>query len=195
MKNMKNESGTTLKETILDAAIALFKEKGSTAVKTRDVTDFLGISRSHIYHYFSDWNTLRIAAFLRFMRMDLDDISARASALPPEARLSALIDHYLPESVDAIWVLYSDIWKYAIHDPILAGMITALIAEWDQLMAQIIRDGIAAGFYKPVDVPRVARQLGAAVNGYADVLTLHPDPVKRAGVQDDIQELVRVLLQ
>ncbi|WP_042859283.1 TetR/AcrR family transcriptional regulator [Dickeya sp. NCPPB 3274] len=192
---MKNESGNALKETILDAAIALFKEKGVTAVKTRDVTDFLGISRSHIYHYFSDWNALRIAAFLRFMRMDLDEITARVGALPPDARLPALIDHYLPESVDAAWVLYSDIWKYAMHDQIFAGMITALITEWDQLMAQVIRDGIAAGLYKPVEASRVARQLGAVVNGYADVLTLHPDPVRRAGALDDIQVLVRVLLQ
>ncbi|GAB7207540.1 TetR/AcrR family transcriptional regulator [Dickeya oryzae] len=60
---MKSESGNGVKETILDAAISLFKEKGVTAVKTRDVTDFLGISRSHIYHYFSDWNGLRAAAF------------------------------------------------------------------------------------------------------------------------------------
>jgi AcrR family transcriptional regulator len=192
---MKSESGNGVKDTILDAAISLFKEKGVTAVKTRDVTDFLGISRSHIYHYFSDWNGLRAAAFLRFMQADLDDISTRVSTLPPESRLPALIDHYLPESIDATWVLYSDIWKYAMHDPALASMIATMIAQWDNLIAQIIRDGIAADVYKSVEVSRVARQLGAVVNGYADTLALHPDPARRARALDDIQDLIRVLLQ
>ncbi|GAB7207539.1 hypothetical protein OS21_40350 [Dickeya oryzae] len=110
--------------------------------------------------------------FLRFMQADLDDISTRVSTLPPESRLPALIDHYLPESIDATWVLYSDIWKYAMHDPALASMIATMIAQWDNLIAQIIRDGIAADVYKSVEVSRVARQLGGCgewLCGYAGV--------------------------
>ncbi len=58
MKASTATSGETRKETIIAGAIALFIEKGIEKTTTRDLTESLGISRSHIYHYFPDWHTL-----------------------------------------------------------------------------------------------------------------------------------------
>lgn len=46
-----------MREKILKAVVELFIEKGIEKVTTRDLTEYLGISRSHIYHYFKDWQS------------------------------------------------------------------------------------------------------------------------------------------
>ena len=73
-------SADNLRVQILDGAIALFIEKGIDKVTTRELTEHLGISRSHIYHYFRDWGSLRLEAAERFM---LADLNAFKDALLP----------------------------------------------------------------------------------------------------------------
>ena len=53
------------KDQIIAAALELFRSKGFADVSTRDLAEHAGLSRSHVYHYFSDWNELRGEAFVR----------------------------------------------------------------------------------------------------------------------------------
>ena len=48
---------------ILATTRELLIAQGYSKVTTRDVTERAGVSRSHIYHYFSDWPALRPEAF------------------------------------------------------------------------------------------------------------------------------------
>ncbi|HBO3115595.1 TPA: helix-turn-helix transcriptional regulator, partial [Pseudomonas aeruginosa] len=43
------------KDQIIAAALELFRSKGFADVSTRDLAEHAGLSRSHVYHYFSDW--------------------------------------------------------------------------------------------------------------------------------------------
>ena len=47
------------KDQIIAAALELFRSKGFADVSTRDLAEHAGLSRSHVYHYFSDWKELR----------------------------------------------------------------------------------------------------------------------------------------
>ncbi|MGT4612710.1 helix-turn-helix domain-containing protein [Klebsiella pneumoniae] len=47
------------KDQIIAAALELFRSKGFADVSTRDLAEHAGLSRSHVYHYFSDWKTDR----------------------------------------------------------------------------------------------------------------------------------------
>lgn len=99
-----------LKHRILDTAVALFIEKGIAGVTTRDVTEQLGLSRSHIYHYFSNWQALSLAALERFMAQEIAQFTREAEELAPEQQLLRLAEIYLPDSVDATWKLYDSLW-------------------------------------------------------------------------------------
>lgn len=80
------EKTTDLKDKILDAAITLFTEKGVEKVTTRDLTELVGIARSHIYHYFPDWQTLCLEAFSKFMYDELNTFSQKVKKRDARAR-------------------------------------------------------------------------------------------------------------
>lgn len=188
------EKATVLKENILDAAIALFTEKGVEKVTTRELTEQVGIARSHIYHYFPDWQTLCIEAFSRFMYADLETFTQKSRALPPEQGLSVFIEDYLPDRADAVWELYSSLWRLAVHNKVYADFALALTEKWDALLASIIHDGIESGVFHQTDVLRVTRQLGALLNGYSDQLIIDSAPLAREQALEDIHGFIEQVL-
>jgi len=189
------ETGTPLREKILQTAVALFIEKGLENVKTRELTTLLGISRSHIYHYFSDWASLCLEACRYFTQQDLHQYQAEISHLPPKVCLHSYISNYLPLEPDAVWQLYSSIWRRATTEPAYAGLVAELTEQWVALMARIIRAGIETGEFRRVDEQQVARQLGAMLNGYSDhLIVFHSEDVRHQAL-DDIFAFIGTVLE
>lgn len=188
------EKASVLKENILDAAIALFTEKGVEKVTTRELTEQVGIARSHIYHYFPDWQTLCIEAFSRFMYAELAAFSQKTRALPPEQGLNIFVEDYLPDRADAVWELYGSLWRLAVHNKVYAELALTLTEKWDALLASIIASGIESGVFRQTDVLRVTRQLGALLNGYSDQLIIDSAPLARDQALEDIQAFISQIL-
>ena len=191
---MKREINASLKDELLDGAITLFKEKGIDKVTTRELTDLIGISRSHLYHYFKDWHSLCIAACGRFMYHEYQQTAQEVALLAPQAALQRLIAEFLPLSDDPSWPLYMDIWRLAQHNDEYAELTAGIINEWDRLMESVIAAGIRQTLFRPVDAARVARQLGALINGYADILLFPTARHSREQVIDEINEVLALLL-
>lgn len=183
-----------LKDKILDAAIALFTEKGIENVTTRDLTEMVGIVRSHIYHYFPDWQTLCIDAFSKFMYEELNTFTQKVENLAPERGLHVFIEDYLPERADDVWELYGSLWRLAVHNKAYADFALALTEKWDALLASIIEAGINSEVFRQTDTGRVTRQLGALLNGYSDQLILDNSPLARSQALEDIQDFIDLTL-
>ncbi|RPH31035.1 TetR/AcrR family transcriptional regulator [Buttiauxella warmboldiae] len=188
------QKASVLKENILDAAIALFTEKGVEKVTTRELTEQVGIARSHIYHYFPDWQTLCIAAFSRFMYAELEAFRQKTQALAPEQGLQTFVADYLPDRADAVWELYGSLWRLAVHNKAYADLALALSEKWEALLASIIAAGIESGVFRHTDVWRVTRQLGSLLNGYSDRLIIDSAPQARKQALEDIQAFIHDIL-
>ena len=167
---MMKQSAEALRIKILEGAVALFIEKGIGKVTTRELTESVGISRSHIYHYFSNWQTL--------------------AAVPPPQRLGLLFESYLPNSPDAVWQLYASFWQLASHNPAYAALAEEMTAKWQGLMESLIAAEVENGTLRVTDVARTARQLSAMLNGYADLLTINPSAAKAGEALDDLNHFV-----
>ena len=190
---MMKESAEALRIKILDGAVALFIEKGIEKVTTRQLTETVGISRSHIYHYFSNWQTLCLAALERFMQNEFATFSETLAALSPHQRLIALFESYLPSTPDAVWQLYASFWQLAGHNPLYAALAEEMTLKWQGLMEQIIQDGVGNGTFRSTDVARTARQLNAMLNGYADLLTINPSAAKAQEAMEDLHHFIEQL--
>lgn len=188
------EKTSVLKENILDAAIGLFTDKGVEKVTTRELTEQVGIARSHIYHYFPDWQTLCIAAFERFMYAELEAFSHKTRAKSPAQGLHVFIEDYLPDRADAVWELYGSLWRLAVHNKVYADLALTLTEKWDALLASIIESGIESGVFRQTDVGRVTRQLSALLNGYSDQLIIDSAPLARQQALDDIHGFISQVL-
>lgn len=188
------ETAEVLRARILDGAITLFSEKGIERVTTRELTEQLGISRSHIYHYFRDWETLCKEAMTLFMQRDRVEFADEIGALEARSQLSAFVQNYLPAAPDASWSLYSSLWQLAIRDEEWAQLAEAMMAQWQALLADIIDRGITAGHFRHRDAQRVTRQLWAMLNGYADQLIISPSPAAQQAATADINAFITVIL-
>ncbi|WP_312183350.1 TetR/AcrR family transcriptional regulator [Pantoea sp. CTOTU46764] len=188
------ETREALKARILEGAAALFIEKGIENVSTRELTERLSISRSHIYYYFSDWQTLCIEALTRYLQNELDDFSRSIESTLPADKLNTAIENYLPDAPDAVWQLYGSLWQMAGRDKAFADLAELFINKWTHFITTIVEEGIAQGIYRPVKSGRFTRQLGAMLNGYADSLMISPSPAKHREAVEDIQAFIRLTL-
>jgi len=188
------ETAEELRARILSGAIALFIEKGIEKVTTRELTEHLGLSRSHIYHYFRDWQTLCLEAMTVYMQADLDNLKSAIAGLPVRKRLDLLMQNYLPEVRDAVWQLYGSLWQMAVHDETWAGLARQMVEKWQRLLADIITAGIAEGEFSSDNAERATRQLGAIVNGYSDLLIVEPSVSARQQAMDDINAFITLAL-
>lgn len=183
-----------LRVRILDGAVALFIEKGIEKVTTRELTEHLGLSRSHIYHYFKDWQSLCLAALERFMQQELDDLTESLAGREPHEKLSVLIKYYLPEGPDAVWQLYDSLWRLASHDAAYAELAERNMNCWMEMIADIIREGVGLKAFRALDAERVTRQFVAMLNGYSENLIIHPSPEKCQLASDDLHDFIRQML-
>lgn len=183
------------RDLILASALELFCAKGFANVSTRDLADHAGISRSHIYHYFTDWDELRRDAFGWFAAGQLDGIRAVVDRQPPDSALGAFLKDCLPEPGDDSWALWIDAWDEAMHDPELAKSYLSLNQQWQDILAGIVQRGIDAGIFQCQSPQRVARQLFALAMGYANDLMLLQSPDARLLMEQELTEVAGLLLR
>ncbi|WP_300001454.1 TetR/AcrR family transcriptional regulator [uncultured Cedecea sp.] len=188
------ETRSALREKILEAAVALFIEKGLENVKTRELTTFLGLSRSHIYHYFPDWANLCLEACYYFASKDLAAFKAEICHLAPRERLNAFVSNYLTVEPDATWQLYSSIWSKATVEQAYGELAELVGQQWFEWSVSIISEGIRCGDFRQTDSEQVARQLGAMLNGYADNLIVSQSQEERSQSIVDIQAFLKLVL-
>jgi len=194
MYNHMKKDSDTLKCKILDEAVLLFIEKGIQNVTTRELTECMGISRSHIYHYFDNWQTLCLEAVTVFVLNDLHQVRASLTPLMAKEKLDIVIHNYIPDSTDAVWQIYSDLWHQAAHSEAWAKLALTMLQRWENLLGEVITAGIAEGIFNTEAPGRVTRQLSALLNGYADKLIVSLSPRDRQIAFDDINHFIALAL-
>lgn len=187
-------SRTDRKDQIIAAALELFRSKGFADVSTRDLAEHAGLSRSHVYHYFSDWNELRREAFVRFANEQLDEVREPLADAPPLEAFVGFLRDCLPSTADAGWALWLDAWDEAMHDAQMTQAYLVINAQWQSMLAEVIERGVADGVFRCESSQRAARQIFALAMGYADDLMLKPSAESAEAVLQEVLEVARLLL-
>ena len=180
-----------MREKILKGAIKLFLERGIDKVSTRDLTEYLGISRSHIYHYFKDWHSLSLEAVEGFLNNELEEFCAIIEPLSAKAKLRELIDGMITDKPDPSRKLYSSLWLLSSHNENYKCLVQTCLAKWQQVLTDIIQCGMNEQTFHVVDAKRVARHLDAMLLGYSEYLSnpASEDTVKNA--REDIDDFIQ----
>jgi AcrR family transcriptional regulator len=189
-----SRSSPERKGQIIAAALELFRRKGFADVSTRDLAEHAGLSRSHIYHYFDDWNELRREAFAHFANEQLEEAAAGLTDMPPVEALLGFIRDCLPASKDDGWGLWLDAWDEAMHDAELARAYLSEIGRWQGMLRGIIEQGVEAEVFRCTSAERAARQLFALAMGYADDLLLEPSVEALEAALEEVVEVAEMVL-
>lgn len=183
------------REQIVQVTLDLLIEKGFANVSTRDLAERAGLSRSHIYHYFKDWPTLRQEAFSRFADAQLEETRTAVAGLAPREAVEAFIRDCLSTDPGTGMELWLDAWDEALHDPELAAAYAAIDLRWHRLLAAIIVDGVARGDFHCVSPERAARQIFSMTMGYADDVLLSSDAMSAEQAAVEVTEAAALILR
>ena len=165
----------TSREKILDVAEARFAQRGYAGVGLRELADAAGLGKSSLFHHFPTKAALYGAVLDRVIQRIEAHLHAPLEARgDPRERLSAvvvgLVDT-LAEDPPAARLLLRTVFEDDDIAPCEAPELDAADRRLDALIArfaQLIRDGVASGAFRPLSVPDAIQTLiGAIVYPFA----------------------------
>ena len=163
---------------IVQAAVATMYDRGFHETRISDIAERAGTSSATVLYYFESKDVLLEEAlgfsderFYGALRRDLAELAGAGE------RLAFLVERCArpPHALDD-WTLWIEMWLQVRHRPRMRATYERMERELRGLIAEVIRDGQAAGEFGPADADDVATALAALLDGLGVQVTLeHPD--------------------
>ncbi|MFF4271911.1 TetR/AcrR family transcriptional regulator [Streptomyces sp. NPDC001536] len=177
------------REELLRAAVEQIEARGVAAVRIADVASALGVSNALVLYHFSTKEKLVAAAFAHAAEEDLAQLrkllGRRTTAL---RRLRSAVRWYAPTGQAKGWRLWIEGWAAALREPALQEVTRGLDRQWKAAIAEVVREGTAAGEFHCPDPDGAALRLTALLDGLAVQLTSYPGAVSRSRAQEWVDE-------
>jgi AcrR family transcriptional regulator len=160
---------------VLRAARACIVALGYERVTIRDIAETAGVSTGTVVFYFRDKESVLEAALLgKIQDTGIAFRAALAGAQSAWERLERLVEASLPASdeVRDEWRLWLTFWGEASRNAQLRAVSERQHQRWTRFLARIVREGVAAGEFAPVDPGATAAQIAALIDGMAVQATL-----------------------
>jgi AcrR family transcriptional regulator len=165
---------------VLDAAMALIARSGSRAVTLAEVGEAAGYSRGIVYHHFGSRERLLEAVLDQAQRFDVPEY--QGDGLAHLVRIiEAYLRHVVRQTPSARAFL--QLWGEAIAaDPLLAPLFARRDADFRQLLADVVRQGVADGSIRPDANPAAAAVLVVALVRGTGLQLIAQPPVRNVPV-------------
>ena len=165
---------------ILAAALEVMRRKGIAATTVRDVAERMGTSSGLVHHYFASMDDLLAAAFEQAATADLaGTVEAMEAHEGPLDRLRTFFATYVRAEQDWAFQLWLDAWAEAARRPALQATSRRLNVAWQQVLADCVRDGVAAGVMTCPAPDATAWRVLSLLDGLALQSVAHRVPVGR----------------
>lgn len=162
------------REEILAATVVEVERRGFAQTRVVDVAVALGISPGLVFYHFATKERLLTAALEYAVVSDLTRLDLALSRATSAAdRLTAVLRLYAPQGKARGWALWIDAWAAALRQPEMRRTIRRLDLRWQDALAVVIADGVAAGEFRCGDPRAAAQRLTALLDGLAIQATLH----------------------
>jgi len=172
---------------ILEAATAVFAEKGFDRATMEDIADAVGINKATIYLYFDSKDALIRAIAEALFARELAGLRA-AHELPGGAiqRLAAYYEALIAEDAEVLPLmpLLYEFYALGLRREDVRAVIADFIRQSAGLLEAIIQEGIDSGELEPTDARQAARALDALLSGTILHWVYTPEEI-------DVDELLR----
>jgi len=159
-------------EAIMMATFAALQKHGYPGISIQRIADESALTKSTFYHHFDGKDDI-LLSFVQYMRDYFERGYRIESAGDPVGDLKAYITISLgeypapegtPDAGERIGT-YLELRSQAIQNPAFREEFTEMSADLVDYLAEIIRAGIDAGVFEPVDPDRTAEYLSATLEG------------------------------
>ncbi|MBX9825882.1 MAG: TetR/AcrR family transcriptional regulator [Xanthobacteraceae bacterium] len=193
--NVKPRSEET-RARLLEAADALFRRLGFAKTTVADIASELGMSPANVYRFFPSKNAIVQALCQRC----LGELEAKIWAIargrePASERLTRLVREVLAYHKENLLVeaRVSDLVQFAMQES--WGAIMAHKEVHRTVIELILRDGIEAGDFEPVDPKETSKIIQRALVGYCHPLLLEQGLQEGHDLESESQAVLRLLLR
>ena len=183
-------TGHVRRPAILKAAAEVIAERGVIGTRIADVAERADTSAPGVLYWFATKDELLTEALSfaddRFYAQLSDELAQLEGA---RERLARIVELW-PAEGDTETVLWMELWVRALRDPEVSAARERLDMRWRAAIAEVVREGQAAGEFEPVDPEGFALTLGALMDGFAIQLALHDPAVTPDTVREHCMALV-----
>ncbi|NIV39325.1 MAG: TetR family transcriptional regulator [Anaerolineae bacterium] len=138
---------------LLEAATHLFKEKGYHSTSMQELADAVGMQKGSLYYYIEGKDELLHRLMERatsFMAAQIDEIYA--SDLPPARKLRWALETHAVTMMEHLDLVAVYLHEYRNLPPERLAEALAVRKHYEQVLMQIVEDGITAGEFREVNV-------------------------------------------
>jgi AcrR family transcriptional regulator len=159
---------------ILDAAVEELLLRGYEGVRLADVAARLGATKAMPLHYWRSREELLDDALVYADERFQAALEAEMAALPtPVDRLRHLLRRCAVEdSAAGLWPLWFELWRRSLRSPGLREAHARQEGRYRGLIAELVREGRAAGAFPTGEPEEVALVLSALMDGVAVAVVL-----------------------
>jgi AcrR family transcriptional regulator len=150
---------------LLETATRLFKEQGYHNTSMQDLADALGLQKGSLYYYIESKEALLRQLLERatsFLAMQIDEIYA--ADLPPIDKLRWALENHGRTMMEHLDLVSVYLYEYRSLPPERLEEVLAVRKHYEQVLMQILEDGITAGDFRLVNVRMAAFGLLGMLN-------------------------------
>lgn len=167
---MGSESELTEKRRgqIIEAAMKVFSEKGLEKARVDDIVTESGLSKGAVYWYFKSKDEIIQAAFDQFF--DFDQQGLQRLVEQPGTTRERLLNYALMmvrnvRQIFSLLPLAYQFYAAATRQSLMQNSFQRYYQSYNDLLSQLLRQGIERGELKTIDENAVATQLTANMEG------------------------------
>jgi AcrR family transcriptional regulator len=163
---------------IMQAALACFTHKGYNNTTMDDIAAESGLSKGTLYWYFKSKDDLFAAALLSvFMDVGQEAFTAMEQCPTASDKLRAMAQATVnfSKTIEGLFNLFVEFWAQSSRREEAGQLWAGLLAEYKDIVVEIIEEGVRSGEFKPVDAEQLVWAVMAAYDGLAVYLTIVPD--------------------
>ena len=138
---------------LLEVATRLFREKGFHNTSMQDLADALGVQKASLYYYIESKEELLRRLLERGSKLlgaQIDEIYA--ADLSPVEKLRHILENHATTVMEHLDLVSVYIQEYRSLSPERLEEVLAERKHYEQVLMQILEDGIASGDFRPVNV-------------------------------------------
>lgn len=192
---VKSQTRTRRME-ILDAAAALFAEKGYARTPVKEIAEHAGIAPGTIYIYFKGKRDLLLSIADRIIGQAWSDTQAQLAPLDKEAYVATVLQNifdFVHDNQAFLQALIPEIWT---DDELQDQFFNQILAPLFETGAGYLEEQIAAGHARPCQVEVVVPAIAGSLVMLPLFHTLAPDQFLEGFSEDDlVEELTQLYLE
>ena len=178
---------------ILDAAAAVFAEKGFHRATTKEIASTAGVSDGTIYNYFASKDDLLVGLMTRLANLEhLDEELTQALQSDPREFFAAVFRHRIGLIAQNQQMVQALLPQILVNPELRERFYQQFVRRISALLEQYVQARIELGHIQPVNVPLMVRAVQSMFVGLL-VLRLLGDEILLSG-WDELPEVLATLI-